>query len=153
MHDSLWHQHGDRFEHGQCAIDDFHQQQHGQPYRQHHEQPADQRRLHKFNYWSHRILGRRGWRQETLLIAINLRMLFFLGDLFRQNVDEPKNGDADDRRDNDRDPRDNIGDGVQRFAVEKGSVRVRRQCQGRERDKRNEIFAATPAPVFDGLNE
>ena len=60
---------------------------------------------------------------------------------------------TDDRRDDDRDPRDNVGDGVQRFTVEKRSVCASRQCQGRERNERNEMSAPGPAPVIDGLNE
>ena len=68
-------------------------------------------------------------------------------------MNEPKNGDADDRRDDDRDPRDNVRDGVERFTVEKRSVRARRQCQGRERDEWNEMSAARSAPAMDGLNE
>ena len=37
-------------------------------------------------------------------------MLFLMGDFFRQDVDEPENGDDDERRDDEHDPRDAVGD-------------------------------------------
>jgi hypothetical protein len=82
-----------------------------------------------------------------------LRVHFFVRNLFRQNMDEPESGDANNRRDDEYDPRDAIGDGVERFAMENRSVRASRQCQGRESNQWNEMSAATRAPVIDGLNE
>ena len=68
-------------------------------------------------------------------------------------MDEPESADPNNRRDDEHDPRDAIGNGVERFAVEKRSVCATRQCQGRESNEWNEISAARPAPAIDGLNE
>src|SRR5207244_10451026 len=48
--------------------------------------------------------------QAQALNRLGLRMPFLVGNLFRQNVDEPKNGDANNRRDDEHDPRDAIGE-------------------------------------------
>jgi hypothetical protein len=66
-------------------------------------------------------------------------------DLFRQNVDEPKNGDANDRRDDDRDPRDAVGDGIQRFSMEHGGVRGLRKQRRAEQDEQDEEERRSPA--------
>ena len=49
-------------------------------------------------------------------------MHFLVRNLFRQNMDEPKDGDANNRPDDEHDPRDAIGDGVERLAVKKRAV-------------------------------
>ena len=61
----------------------------------------------------------KGERKQTqALNGLGLRMFFLMSDFFRQDVNEPKNGDADDRRDDEHEPRDPISDGVESFAVE-----------------------------------
>ena len=56
--------------------------------------------------------------QAQAVDGMGLRMLFLLGDFFRHHVEEPENGDADDRRDDEDDPRNAVGDRVERLAVE-----------------------------------
>lgn len=70
-------------------------------------------------------------------------MLSLMGDLFRQDVDEPKNGDADDRRENNRDPRDAVGDSIQRFSVKHGGVHgLRKQGRAKQREQEDRDAAA-----------
>ena len=50
-------------------------------------------------------------RQQTQAMnRVGLWMLFLMSDFFRHDVDQPENGDADNRRDHEYDPRDAIGD-------------------------------------------
>ena len=72
-------------------------------------------------------------------------MLFLLGDFFRQDVDEPENRDADDRRDDEHDPCDAIGHGVERFAVEQRGVRGLRKQRCTEQDEREHHSGAAPS--------
>jgi len=53
-----------------------------------------------------------------------LRVPFFVRNFFRQDMDEPEDGDADDRRKDDGDPRDAVGERVERIAMEEGGVRA-----------------------------
>src|SRR5688572_32193740 len=67
-------------------------------------------------------------RQQTQTVdCMCLRMLFLFSDLFRHDVDEPENGEADDRRDHEHDPRDPVGDGIPRLAMPHGGARGSRQ--------------------------
>ena len=57
-------------------------------------------------------------RKETeALDGPGLRVLLFLRDFFRQDVHEPENGDSDDRGQNEDDPGDEVGDGIQCLAL------------------------------------
>ena len=49
---------------------------------------------------------------------LRLRVLFLLRNLFRQDMHHPEDGDANYRPNDHHDPRDTVGDGVQRFPVE-----------------------------------
>ena len=48
--------------------------------------------------------------QTQTMDRVGLWMLFLFGDLFRHDMQQPENGEADNRRDHDHDPRDAIGD-------------------------------------------
>ena len=48
--------------------------------------------------------------QTEAMNRVRLRMLFLFGNLFRHDMQQPENGDADNRRDHEHDPRDAIGD-------------------------------------------
>jgi len=51
-------------------------------------------------------------KQAEALDRVRLRMLFFLGDFFRQDVNEPEGRDADDRHDEQDQPRQRVSNGV-----------------------------------------
>ena len=64
-----------------------------------------------------------------------LGMLAIVRDLLGKDVDQPEDGDADDRRDDQRNPRDAIREGIKRVALQKGCVGVLRGSE-RKRDDR-----------------
>src|SRR5688572_14935022 len=88
-------------------------------------------------------------RQQTQTVdCMCLRMLFLFGDLFRHDVDEPENGEADDRRDHEHDPRDAVGDGIERLALKHGGLcglREQRRAEQGEEEHRS-----WPAPRESG---
>src|SRR4051794_23851451 len=58
-------------------------------------------------------------REEAeALDGMRLWVLLLLGDLFREDMDEPENGDPDHRRDDEHDPGDAVRDGIERLAME-----------------------------------
>ena len=56
--------------------------------------------------------------QTNALNRLGLRMLFLLRNFFRQDMHHPENSDANNRRDNEHNPRNAIRDRVERFSVE-----------------------------------
>ena len=60
---------------------------------------------------------------------------------------QPENCDSDNWRDNQHDPRDAIGDRVERLTVEQRGMDVRRQRQEREGEEKDEASAANPREI------
>ena len=83
--------------------------------------------------------------QTEAMNRVGLWMLFLMSDFFRHDVDQPENGDADNRRDHEHDPRDAIGDRIERLAVEHRGVRGLRKQRCTEQDEREHHSEAAPS--------
>src|SRR5206468_7343091 len=91
--------------------------------------------------------------QAQALNRLGLRMLFLVGNLFRQDMHQPESSDADNGRDYEHDPRNAIGDRVERFTVKERGVGARRQRQGREDNERNETPVMTTTRSCGALDD
>src|ERR1043166_1839210 len=89
--------------------------------------------------------------QTQALNRSRLWMFFLMGNFFRQNMNEPESGDAKNRRNDEHDPRDAIGDRVKRLAVKKRGVGLSWQRQDGKRDQRSEPPAVTAPRLRRGL--
>ena len=80
-------------------------------------------------------------------------MPFLFGNLFRDDVDHEEGADQDGRDDDQREPRNDVRDCIERLAVKDRGMRLSWQRQHGKRDQGSEATAATTPRICGALND